>query len=107
MKRVSLLVLAALIAAPLVHLPAASAAGAPHLAAADANRIAVSYSDLTTEFYKHVDPQTVLNSVHDELDKTLKERHVKGTIPAMHASDNPQSDVRSIDLAVEQTQHKA
>lgn len=107
MKRLSFVFLAALIAAPLVHLPAVSAADTSHLAAGDANRIAMSYSDLTTEFYKHVDAQNVLNSVHDELDKALQARHVNGTIPALHASDNAQTNVRSIDLAVEQAQHKA
>ncbi len=106
MKRFSSLFLAALVAAPLVQLPAASAETA-HLAAGDANRIAISYSDLTTEFYKHVDPQHVLNSVHDELDKTLKARHINVKIPALHASDNAQSNVRAIDLAVEQAEHKA
>ncbi|MBV8639716.1 MAG: S41 family peptidase [Candidatus Eremiobacteraeota bacterium] len=106
MKRLSSLFLAAIFAAPLVNLPAASA-DTPHLAAGDANRIAMSYSDLTTEFYKHVDTQNVLNSVHDELDKTLKARHIDGTIPSLHASDNAQTNVRAIDLAVEQAQHKA
>ncbi len=106
MKRLSYVILAALIAAPLVHLPAAFA-DTSHLAAADANRIAVSYNDLTTEFYKRVDPQTVLNSVQDTLNKTLKEKHVNGTVPALHASDSTQSNVRSIDLAVERAQHQA
>jgi carboxyl-terminal processing protease len=107
MKRLSSLLLAALVAAPLVQIPAASADTSPHLAASDANRIAVSYNDLTTEFYKRVDPQLVLNSVHDELNKTLKARHVSGNVPALHASDSAQSNVRAIDVAVEQAQHKA
>lgn len=106
MKRLSIVFLAAIFAAPLIHLPAASA-DTSHLAAADANRIAVSYTDLTTEFYKRVDPQTVLNSVQDELNKTLKARHVSGAVSTLHASDSAQSNVRAIDIAVEQAQHKA
>ena len=107
MKRLTgFVLLAAIVVAPLAQ--TASAAQPPaHLTAADANRIAVSFNDLTTEYYKRVDPQTVMNSVASVLNKTLKDKHVKGTIAAPRAGDSMPANVRAIDLAVEQAQNKA
>ncbi len=102
MTRFTSLALAVLFGLGLAQLPAASAAPPAHLNAADASRIATSYNDLITEFYKKIEPQTVLNSVRDDLNHALKVKHVKATISPMHASTNPQYNVSAIDRAVEQ-----
>ncbi|HET9029830.1 MAG TPA: S41 family peptidase [Candidatus Aquilonibacter sp.] len=105
MKRLSAFALAALLAAPLAQ--SASAETPAHLTASDANRIAVSYNDLTTEFYKRVQPQAVLNSIGRELNATLKAKHVKATVAMPRAGASAPANVRAIDLAVEQAQQKA
>ena len=107
MKRITSLFLAAFFAMGLAQLPAASAATGEHLSASDAGKISTSYNDLITEFYKKVDQQTILNSVRDDIDAALKAKHVNATLRPMQASDNPQTNVRSIDLAVEQAESKA
>lgn len=104
MKRLGSLLLAALLGAGLAQVSAATAATPQHLAAADANRIAVSYNDLLSEFYKKVEPQRVLDSVRTELNTALKAKHVAHAIPALHASTSTTGNVRAIDLAVEQAE---
>src|ERR1700739_1958619 len=97
MKRLLSLMLAGVFAATLTQLPATSPAATAtptHLSAQDAAEIATSYQHLTSDFYKKVDPQTILDSVRATLSSTLKTAGVKNTqIPAMHSADAPGADV--------------
>jgi carboxyl-terminal processing protease len=102
MKRLLSLMLAGVFAATLTQLPATSpAATSTHLSAQDAAEIATSYQHLTSDFYKKVDPQSILDGVRSQLSSTLKTAGVKGQIPALHSADAPGADVHAIDLAVE------
>jgi carboxyl-terminal processing protease len=101
MKRISLTLLAGIIAASLVQVrpfPSLAAAG---LSAQDASEIATSYNYLTTEFYKKVDSQDVLDGVHSELQSTLKKAGYTSNVPALHAGMSPTANVHAIDFAVE------
>ncbi|MDQ2866361.1 MAG: S41 family peptidase [Candidatus Eremiobacteraeota bacterium] len=101
-------VLAALVVAALVQIPTASAAVAtPGLSPLQTNEIAAGYENLTTQYYKKVDPQAVLDSVHDELATALKHAGIKHRLSPIHASGFPATNVRSIDLAVESAQRAA
>ena len=57
--------------------PAIAPAPAAHLSPADAGEIATSYSYLTDNFYKKVDPQAVLDSVRAELLAAMRTAGVK------------------------------
>lgn len=87
-------------------LPAASAT-AGHLSAMEASEIATSYGTLRKEFYKKVEAQQVLDSVHTELGARLKQSGVKVNLPAVRASEAETSNVRSIDTQVEFAQRAA
>src|SRR5580658_247801 len=100
MKRISTISLAAIVAASLLQLPPASAAQTPHITGAQTQEIADSYDHLTKEFYRKVDPQTVLDSVHKELIAALVHEHLKATLPVALASDNETTEDREIDLQV-------
>jgi carboxyl-terminal processing protease len=100
MKRLSTLSLAALLAATMLQLPAASAAP-QGLTAAEAAQISTSYADLTSQFYKKVEPQTILDSVHKELGEALAHEHLKGSLPHAYAGDGVGANARAIDLQVE------
>jgi len=101
MKRLTTLFLAAILAATMLQLPTATAAPTGTLTATEASQISTSYNDLTTEFYKKVEPQTILDSVHKELAATLTHEHLKGTLPKLSASDSAINNTRAIDLQVE------
>lgn len=103
MKRLVSLLSALGLAATLVAMPAASFATANHpLSTSDAGEIAFGYDHLTSEFYKKVDPQAVLDSVRKQLLQALRTAGVhNATLPEMHASDVPQANVKAIDKAVE------
>ena len=107
MKRFQAALLSAIVAAALVQIPTATPASPqPGLTALQASEVATSYQNLTTEYYKKVDPQGVLDSVHDELDAALKHAGIKGAVSAIHAS-NPSANVRSIDAAIESAERIA
>jgi carboxyl-terminal processing protease len=76
------------------------------IGSAQANEIATSYHYLTSEFYKHVDAQSVLDGAHTGLQAELKKRHVTAKLPSYHAS-NDDANVHDIDLEVEQAQRAA
>ena len=103
MKRIFSLLLVYGLSATLVQLGAVSAApAAPHLSSTDAQEVSTSYSYLTDNFYKKVDPQAVLDSVRAELLSALRTAGVKHiSLPAMHASDSPAANVREIDREIE------
>lgn len=100
MKRLQSGLLSAIVAATLVQIPTATPASPESgLTPLQASEIATSYQNLTTEYYKKVDPQDVLDSVRDELDAALKHAGAKGSVPAIHSS-SPSANVRSIDAEI-------
>ncbi|HTX56450.1 MAG TPA: S41 family peptidase [Candidatus Acidoferrales bacterium] len=106
MKRLLSLVLAGGIAAGLVVHAVALAATQPTITAAQANEISTSYHDLTSEFYKKVDPQQVLDGAHAGLVNALGKQHVTAKIPPLHATGDD-ANVRAIELDVEDAQRAA
>jgi carboxyl-terminal processing protease len=107
MKRIVSSALIATLTAALLQLPAASQT-APHLDAADASKISNSYTYLTSEYYKRVDPQTVLDGVHTALLLVLKHAGIAGaSVPEVHAGANAGANVQGIDREVEAAQHAA
>ena len=106
MKRISTISLVALLGAALLNFPPATAA-TPHVTATETQEIAASYDHLTKEFYKKVDPQTVLNGVHRELTAALKYKKIAATLPVPRATGDEQIDERTIDLQVEKALNEA
>ena len=108
MKKAQSYVLAAVFAVTLIQIPTATpAASADAFPALEASEIQTSYQNLTTEFYKRVDPQTVLDSVHDELSATLKHAGVNHPLAPLHASDATAANVRAIDAEVQSAERAA
>jgi carboxyl-terminal processing protease len=107
MKRLPAFIVAAAVAASLLQLRAAPSAAAG-LTAQDASEIASSYTDLTTQFYKRVIPQQVLNGVHDGLLVTLKKSGFKDArLAAIRASDTAAANIHAIDFAVDSAERAA
>jgi carboxyl-terminal processing protease len=101
MKRFASLLCAGAFSATLVAL--ASAAPAQHLSDTDAREIATSYEYLTDNFYKKVEPQVVLDSIHAQLLAAMRTAGVKNArLAAMPANGGPATDVREIDHEIEQ-----
>jgi carboxyl-terminal processing protease len=101
-KRLSTLVLAGTLVAMLAQLPAASAAAPAHLSSLEASEIATSYDHLTTDYYKKVDPQTVLDSVRSQLLSAMRTAGVKkASLAQARAEDMATANVRTIDRDVE------
>jgi carboxyl-terminal processing protease len=102
MKRFFSILWAGALGAALIELSAASAAQAPHLSSVDAGEIATSYGYLTDNFYKKVDPQTVLDSVHAALASAMRTAGVKhAELPTLHASLAASTNVREIEHEIE------
>src|SRR5580692_10361171 len=80
---------------------APASAAAPQLSAADAGEVSTSYTYLTENFYKKVDPQVVLNSVRLTLLSAMRTGGVKhAELPAMQAGTSAGSNVREIDREI-------
>ncbi len=105
MKRCLALFIGTFFATTLIALPAASStpvAAPAHLSASDASEIAVGYQHLTTDYYKHVDPQTVLNDVRTQLLAAMRTAGIShASLPVMKAVDANGSNLHSIDHEVE------
>lgn len=102
MKRLFSLLFACTLTGSLVALRAASPATAADVSQQDASELASSYDHLTSDFYKKVDPQVVINSVRGELLSALRTAGVKhASIPSFHAVASDDADVRFIDQEVE------
>ncbi len=107
MKRFFALFIGTFFATTLVALPAASGtasvpATSVHISPADAGEIANSYQHLTTDFYKKVDPQTVLTTVRSELLSAMRTAGVpNASLPELKSSDAGGANVRSIDREIE------
>ena len=88
--------------AALIALPTASAAPAVRLSTTDAGEVSTSYTYLTDNFYKKVDPDAVLGSVHTALLAAMRTAGVKHIVlPAIHDSASPMGNVREIDREIE------
>jgi carboxyl-terminal processing protease len=103
MKRLFSILVAGFFAATLLQLPTAAAAPAQSkVSTVDAGELSTGYSHLTTDFYKKVDPQTVLDSVRTQLLDAMRTAGVKNaSLPELHASDNPATNERDIDSQIE------
>jgi carboxyl-terminal processing protease len=102
MKRFSNLVLGVLFVAAVTVLPAASTlAASATLSATDSGEIATGYQHLTTDFYKKVDEQAILNSIRAQLLFALKSAGIAhAVITPMKSSDVAGANVRTIDRAI-------
>ncbi len=103
MKRLASLVLAAAMLGTILQLPAASAAtGTTAVSATDAKEISFGYEQLTSEFYKKVNSQAVLDSVRQQLLFALRTAGVKNaSLPPLHASDIPGANAKAIDNEID------
>jgi carboxyl-terminal processing protease len=97
MKRV----LPALAAAALFATAIPSATTASGLSGLENDEIEMSYSLLTSEFYKKVDAQTALDGARTELIEYLEHAGIKSPrVPEMHAADDPSVDARALEHEV-------
>ncbi|HEY1653507.1 MAG TPA: S41 family peptidase [Candidatus Tumulicola sp.] len=106
MKRFLSLALGGVFAVTLMALPAAStpAAVAPqtHVSASDAAEIATAYAHLTSDYYKKVDPQLVLNSVRSQLLFAMRTAGIAhASLPALKSNDATGANARSIDREID------
>jgi len=99
MKRLAPIVLAATLLAGFAG--PATAAAPSGMTPLDAAEIQFSYAKLTTEFYKKVDPQAVIDGARTELNKALDQNGVHKALPKSVASGNGSTNVRVIDQQVE------
>jgi len=79
----------------------ATAAAPASMTPLDAAEIQFSYSKLTTEFYKKVDPQSVVDGARSEINKALDQNGVRKALPKAVASANGSTNIRVIDEQVE------
>lgn len=109
MKRRHSFATAAILAIALVQLPAASteAAAPGQLSAQDAGEISTSYSELITNFYKKIEPQTVADSVRQALTAYLGTAGVHVTLAPIIATADAATTARGIDLEVEAAAKRA
>ncbi|MFY9632215.1 MAG: S41 family peptidase [Candidatus Cybelea sp.] len=102
MKRNLALVLlaAAILGSARLLLTPAVAAGQT-LPASDAGEVSTSYTYLTENFYRKVDPQAVLDSVRTTLLSAMRTAGVKhAALPEMHANGTPNGNIREIDREI-------
>jgi carboxyl-terminal processing protease len=106
MKRLFSLAIGGIFAATLIALPAASTVAAVpadiHLSAGDASEIASAYAHLTTDYYKKVEPQLVLNGVRSQLLFAMRTAGIaSASLPQLKSNDSSGANVRSIDREIE------
>jgi hypothetical protein len=71
------------------------------LPASDAGEVSTSYTYLTENFYRKVDPQAVLDSVRTTLLGAMRTAGVKhAALPEMHANETPNGNIREIDREI-------
>jgi len=102
MKRLFSLALVGILGAMMVQLSAmSSVAASGTLTASDSGEIATSYDHLTTDFYKKVDPQNVLDGVHTALQAQLKKAGIKKTLPPLLAGPTGNANLHAIDHQID------
>ncbi|HXP93961.1 MAG TPA: S41 family peptidase [Candidatus Binatia bacterium] len=98
MKRWIPLILALALTSAAVRLPASAANGMSTL---EHDELDTSFNRMTSEFYKKVDAQVLLDGVHTQLLSFLVKNGVpKPSVPAAHASDDQQATLRELDREV-------
>jgi carboxyl-terminal processing protease len=98
MKRWIPLVLALTLLSTAVRLPASAAGGMSTL---EHDELDTSFNRMTSEFYKKVDSQQLLDGVHAELLSFLSKSGVaKPSVPIAHGSDDAQANLRELDHEV-------
>lgn len=109
MKRLLSIGITAAFAAALVQVPAASTQAAPagRLSALDSSEISTSYAELTSNYYKKVDPKAVADSVRATLTSYLASAGVKTALPQVESTDDSATMARNITLEVENAASKA
>jgi carboxyl-terminal processing protease len=76
-------------------------AATPALPMTDAGEVSTSYTYLMENFYKKVEPQTVLDSVRQTLLSAMRTAGVKhAELPAVHADATSSGNVREIDREI-------
>lgn len=107
MKRFFALLIGGFFAATLIALPAdsttvAAPAATVRVSTTDAGEIANAYAHLTTDYYKKVDPQTVLNSVRAQLLFAMRTAGLASApLPVMKSNDASGANARAIDHEIE------
>ncbi len=67
----------------------------------ETDELEMSYSLLTSEFYKRTDPQTILDGAHAQLAAFLQKNGVASpNVPNVHASDDQATNARELDREV-------
>ena len=91
------LALSALVAATQLS----SANAAPALSTVESDELEMSYSLVTSEFYKKVDPQVLLDGARTELVAYLEKNGVKSpNLPVLHAAEDPTVNARELEREV-------
>ena len=99
MKRLATLAVAALLVAGTARMPTASAATA--LSPLETDELEMSYSLVTTEFYKKTDPQVLLDGAHARLVAYLQKNGVTSpTVPNIRAGEDQSANARELDREV-------
>lgn len=98
MKRfLPILALSALVASTQLS----SAGAAPGLSSIESDELEMSYSLVTSEFYKKVEPQTLLDGARTELVTYLQKNGVHSpNLPAMRAMEDPALNARELEREV-------
>jgi len=104
MKRLYTLLLAGALAATFLHVATGAATAGQTLSSTDASELSTGYEHLTTDFYKKVDPQVVLNSVRSQLLFAMRTAGLKNaSLPTAKSSDLAGANVHTIDREVEES----
>ncbi|MBV8530248.1 MAG: PDZ domain-containing protein, partial [Candidatus Eremiobacteraeota bacterium] len=79
-------------------LPSGATSG---LSSTDSDELEVSYTLVSSEFYRKVEPQTLLDGAHDQMVAYLEKSGVKQPhVPAVHATVNQNANARTLEHEV-------
>lgn len=99
MKRVIPVIAAFALTAMTLHVSSATAA--PGLSSLESDELEMSYSLVTTEFYKKVEAQVLLDGARDEMIAYLKKNGVASpNVPQLHAVADPTLNARALEREV-------
>lgn len=100
MNRIVTAALVGALALTVARVPAATAA-APSLSQQEAGQLTMSYEYLVTDFYKKVEPQSVLDGARNNVLSYLKAQGVKNpTLATLRATDDDATNVRALQRTV-------
>ncbi len=96
--RIFAILTAALLLSGAAYVPSTAAAG---LSGIERDELQMSYALVTSEFYKKVEPQTLLDGARLQMIAYLEKNGVKSpTVPALKAVDDPSANVRALEREV-------